>query len=160
MNILESYTHNLRFKIDSDAPKKYITMWKKIKQECEDGNNECIVEEIKQKCKIESNKQLSYLKRCEGGLCGDSNINNKQIRFQCGILLNALNIHNDILLNVVNSETEKWTYSELDDIICAFIKVLNNKMKTNCVNGYIELIKININDCIYDSNSEVDSDSD
>jgi hypothetical protein len=149
--ILETHKHHLRFKIDSDAPIKYIKMWNEIKKECE-NNNKHIVEQIKEKCKIVSNKNLPYLNRCEGGLGGDNNILDKQIRFR---IETSLKNDNDILLLPTNTETQKWTYVELDDIIRSFTKVLNNKMKTECTTGCIEMINNNaFNDNYLESDSE------
>ena len=138
MNILETHTHYLTFKIEStyNAPKNIINKFNKIKQDCENTNNKCIIDEIKNYYKLESNKCLPYLDRSEGGLGGNNNQTNKQIRFR---IPSTGEITNNILLYVYNSDLEKWTYSELDDIIYAFIKVLNNKLNVECIDGYIEM---------------------
>ena len=68
MNILDSHEYNLSFRLDLDAPNKYIKKWNKIKFECENTDNKDIVEDIKNNCKLVSNKNLPYLDRCEGGL--------------------------------------------------------------------------------------------
>ena len=47
---------------------------------------------------------------------------------------------NDILLHISNTETQKWSYDELDDIIRSFTIVLNDKMRSSCINGCIEII--------------------
>ena len=138
MNILETHTHTLRFRIDSDAPTKYIERWKEIKRECENSDNKYIVEQIKNNCRIASNKALPYLKRCEGGLGGNNNILDKQIRFRME------KYENVILLHPSNSETQKWTYDELDDIIRSFTIVLNDKMRSQCINGCIEMMNKNV----------------
>lgn len=88
MNILDTHTHNLRFKLDwfvKNNLKQYNyewKEWKKLKKECETTDNKIMVDEIKNCSKLESNKNLPYLQRCEGGLGGDDNKNNKQIRFR------------------------------------------------------------------------------
>lgn len=151
MNILETHTHTLRFRIDSDAPTKYIERWKEIKRECENSDNKYIVEQIKNNCRISSNKTLPYLERCEGGLGGNNNILDKQIRFRME------KYENVILLHPSNSETQKWTYDELDDIIRSFTIVLNDKMRSPCINGCIEMMnKIVFNDDYLDSNSDLE----
>jgi hypothetical protein len=43
------------------------------------------------------------------------------------------------VLNVSNSQNDKWTYDDLDDISNAFIKVATKFTKTKYINGYIEL---------------------
>lgn len=155
MNILDTHIYKLRFKLDFDATEKYIKKWNKIKKESETTNNKFLVEEIKNNCKLESNKNLPYLQRNEGGLGGDNNQNNKQIRFRFNF--NSYKFDDDILLSVLNSDlkNEKWSYEELDDILRSFIKVLNKKMSCECVNGCIEIFNKNmINDNYFDSETD------
>lgn len=46
----------------------------------------------------------------------------------------------DIVLNqIINTNTEKWSYDELDDLIYAFTKTFNYFVKSECVNGVIEM---------------------
>ena len=152
INILETHRHILRFRLDSDAPTKYIERWTEIKRECENTDNESIVEQIKNNCKLVSNKGLPYLKIREGGLGGNDNILDKQIRFR---METSFKTDNDIVLRPSNTETQKWNYDELDDIIRSFTKVLNNKMRTECVKGCIEIINENaFNDNYLDSDSD------
>ena len=155
MNILDTHIYKLRFKLDFDATEKYIEKWNKIKKESETTDNEYLVEEIKNNCKLESNKNLPYLQRNEGGLGGDNNQNNKQIRFRFNC--NSYKFDDDILLSVLNSDlkNEKWSYEELDDILRSFIKVLNKKMSCNCVDGCIEIFNENIlDDNYFDSETD------
>lgn len=146
MNIIETHTHLLRFKIDYNVSNKYINKWKKLKKDCENTNNMLIVEEIKNNCKLETNKNLPYLERCEGGLGGNDNGINKQIRFVFNWC--SPKYDNSILLDVKNTEIEKWTYEELDDMVRSFIIVLNKKIGCECVSGCIELN----NKMMYDDN--------
>ena len=150
MYLLNTHNHRLVFNLDGDAPEKYIKKWNKIKTECESGDNQHIVEQIKEYSKLEKIKNMPYLKMAEGGLGGDNNIIHKQIRFRHifeGQQFNGGNIpyykknDNHIIFNeIVSKEIEKWSYNELDDLIYAFIKTANNYMGTKCVSGYIELI--------------------
>lgn len=158
MNILDTHIYELRFKLDFYAPEKYIKKWNNIKKESEITNNKYLVDEIKINCKLESNKKLPYLDRCEGGLGGNSNQNNKQIRFRMNIN-NKFKFDNDILLYVLNSDcgNEKWSYEELDDILRSFIKVLNKKMSCECVNGRIEIFNKNmLKNNYFDSDTDSD----
>jgi hypothetical protein len=141
MNILETHIHHLRFKLDEYAPEEYIKRWINIKKTCENSDNEDYAKSIINNCKILSNKNLPYLKRCEGGIGGDNNQTNKQIRFIHSYSMIGTN-YNNIVLTVLDSDLgiEKWTYAELDDIVHATIKVLNKEMQTKCVNGCIEMI--------------------
>lgn len=47
MFILNTHTHRLIFRINSDATKDYVSRWKEIKRHCENGNNKYIVEQMK-----------------------------------------------------------------------------------------------------------------
>lgn len=159
MDILNTHYHRLVFRIDNNAPKEYMDRWKALKLKCEGGEsgpstpgpNKQIMEQMKEYCKLEQNKELPYLNRCEGGLGGDDNKLNKQIRLRHiihGKLPNKLNgpgweIYqgdNDIVFNEIRStDTENWTYEELDDIIYGFTKMANEYVKAECVDGFIEL---------------------
>ena len=71
-------------------------------------------------------------------------INNKQIRFRDNF--NSYKFDDDILLDVLNSDlkNEIWTYEELDDILRAFIIILNKRMNYECVIGCIEIFNNDI----------------
>ena len=100
MFILDTHIHRLIFRIDSNNP-IYIARWSKCKKDCENGDNEKIIEKMKIYCKMESNKTIAYLQRAEGGIGGDSNITNKQARFRrCW---NGLQSDNDIVLDQVTN---------------------------------------------------------
>tara|TARA_B110000971_G_C19702748_1_gene360590 strand:+ start:77 stop:559 length:483 start_codon:yes stop_codon:yes gene_type:complete len=148
MNILNTHNHRLVFCLDGDAPEKYIEKWNKLKIKCESGDNENIIEQIKKYSKLQINKNLPYLVRTEGGLGGDNNLINKQIRFRHIYIkkqFNGTNIpyfkfDNNIIFNdIISTDNEKWNYNQLDDLIYSFIKTANNIIGTNCVSGYIEI---------------------
>jgi hypothetical protein len=152
MFILDTHIYKLRFRIDTNAPIDYMNRWKKLKYDCDNGDNKYIVEKMKTYCKLESNKTLPYLQRTEGGFGGNDNIMNKQIRFR----ICWSNIDNDIILDQVdNTETEKWTYDELDDIIRALTKTFNYFVESECVNSVIEISnKKSMRDDYLDSDDE------
>lgn len=165
MNLLNTHNHRLVFNIDGDAPEKYIKKWNKFKIECESGNNQHIVEQIKIYSKLEKIKNIPYLKSAEGGLGGGNNRIHKQIRFRHifeGQQFNGTNIpyykkHDmSIIFNeIVSTDIEKWSYNELDDLIYAFIKTSNYYIGAKCVSGYIELInKTTFSDNYLDSDTE------
>ena len=152
MYLLDTHNHRLVFNLDGHASEKYIKKWNEFKIKCESGNNQHIVEQIKEYSKLEIIKNMPYLKRKEGGLGGDNNIIHKQIRFRYifeGQQFNGGNIpyYKDdthiIFHEIVSTDIEKWNYNELDDLIYAFIKTANYYMGTECVSGYIELINKN-----------------
>ena len=136
MFILESHNHSMIFRIDKDAPKDYINRWKKIKFDCEENNNKYIIEKMKTYCKLEQNKNLPYLQREEGGIGTEG----KQIRF-FRLYSKSINYNDkDIVLDqIINTNTEKWSYDELDDLIYAFTKTFNYFVKCECVNGFIKM---------------------
>ena len=154
MNIINTHKHRLVFRIDNDAPKEYIKKWKDFKLKCEGGEsglstpgpNKNILEQIKENCKLEENKKLPYLERCEGGLGGDNNIENKQIRFRDYELWSnfPMYVDNNIIFDqITNGKNELWTYAELDDIIYGFIKTANYFIGCRGINGCIELKNMN-----------------
>ena len=153
MNILNTHNHRLVFCIDDDAPEEYIKRWNEFKLKCESGKNKHIVEQIKEYCKLETNKALPYLNRMEGGMGGDNNMIHKQLRFRNSIY--GIKGNDIIFDQVINTDTEKWTYDELDDIIYAFIKTANYNVNADCVRGYIEMKNKSS-----DSDNYLDSDSD
>jgi hypothetical protein len=126
--------------MDTRAPKKCMKQWKALKQKCEDGDegeNKHIVEQMKCHCKLESNQHLPYLIRTEGGLGGDNNTTDKQIRFRMSIFEGE---DNDIVFGeICNTNVEMWTYEELFDLIRAFTKTANHIVGADWVSGCIEI---------------------
>jgi hypothetical protein len=95
---------------------------------------------MKEYCKLEQNKTLPYLQREEGGLGGNDNDENKQIRFRVGIMTPWQRDDDIIMDQITNGENEIWTYEELDDIIYGFINYANDEiMGCECISGFIEL---------------------
>jgi hypothetical protein len=158
MNILNTHIHELIFYIDKDTSSENMERWNDFKTKCENGKNKHIIERLKSYCNLNINRVLPYLNRCEGGLGGDNNLVNKQIRFR--------NYHgdndyrykkdNDIILHEITStNNEKWTYDELDDLLRAFIKTVNFNVQADCVNGRIGMFNKNMLDDNYlESDSE------
>ena len=146
-----THTLSLRFKIDKDASQKYINNWIKFKNVCESGNNKQIVKDWLSNCRINSNKDMPYLNRMEGGIGGCNNILHKQIRFRSN---QVYLIDNDIVLNIYNSDKEEWLLEELDDLIRAFIIIANIAICAECVNGCIEIISNEMNSKSVNSKSD------
>jgi len=144
-----THTISLRFKIDKDASQKYINNWINFKNVCESGNNKQIVKDWLSNCRINSNKDMPYLNRMEGGIGGCSNLLHKQIRFRLNLVYL---IDNDIVLNIYNSDKEEWLLEELDDLIRAFIIIANIAICAECVKGCIEIESNEIESNEIDSN--------
>ncbi len=99
-----------------------------------------ILNRVRFYAKLSSNKSLPILRREEGGLGGDDNTINKQIRFRsifCDIVTNNGEIELD---QICNTPHEQWTHRELDDLIQAFVLTFNELTKCRAVRGYIVLI--------------------
>jgi hypothetical protein len=142
MFILETHKYSLIFRIDNDTPEDYINKWKKIKFDCEEGDNKYIIEKMKTYCKLEQNKNLPYLQREEGGIGGNDNTINKQIRFFRLYSKYKPASYNDkyiVFDEIYNTNIEKWSYDELDDLIYALTKTFNYFVKSNCINGFIQM---------------------
>ena len=142
----EAYVYKLRISIDKDAPPDYMKRWLDFKNKCEGGGgeNKHIVERIKQSCSLQENKNLPYLNRSEGGMGGNNNSINKQIRFRRKkpwMSYCLWQYDNDILMDQIYcTEMEKWTYEEISDLLSAFIKVSENYIGSEgCIRGWIEM---------------------
>lgn len=142
MNILHSHEHKLIFWLTDDyddVPKNFLNKWKDLKLHCENGDNKDIVDHLKLYCNLDSNKKIPYLLRYEGGMGGDNNIENKQIRFRHQRKVKFKVDHFIVFDQILNTTTESWTYEELDDIIHAFIKMANSIIEAECVEGFIQM---------------------
>lgn len=145
--LLYNYNHVLRFTLSNYIENvKIYNKFKELQKELEYYKNKNFIDEftknILANCKLESNKLLPLLKRCEGGFGGDSNLNNKQIRYRNIFIHCKLSTYdNDIILNVYDSDSAKeiWTYDELDDIVQAFIITAEDHIGYKCVKGCIQL---------------------
>ena len=142
----KSYIYKLRFSIDNDAPPDYMKRWLDFKSKCENGDNRDIIEHVKELCLLSVNKELPYLEREEGGIGGNDNKLNKQMRFRNGFMWSKIpwQYDNDIVIDeICNTETEEWQYEEINDILFAFIKVSEDYVNyegCGCVRGCIEMI--------------------
>jgi hypothetical protein len=145
MDLLNTHLHELRIFMDKNSPSEFMKRWDKFKTKCENGDNKQIVKKLKTYCKLEINRELPYLERAEGGLGGNDNLTNKQIRFRKHkISFGKPSDDNDIILHeIISTKNEKWTYDELDDLLSAFIKTANFFVKADCVNGYIAILNKN-----------------
>ena len=142
----EAYVYKLRISIDKDAHPDYMKRWSDFKNKCEGGGgeNKHIVERIKQSCSLQQNKNLPYLNCIEGGMGGNNSSINKQFLFRTKkpwMSSFLWKYDNDILMDQIYcTETEKWTYEEISDLLSAFIKVSGNYIGSEgCIRGWIEM---------------------
>ena len=137
----------IKFTIDNNAPKDFIKLWKELKNKCETWTkNDCrkeIINSWLKYCKIETNKNLPFLDRCELSIGGNDNIKNKQIRFRQRVEQKSFSDNDIIIDQIYNTDYEKWTFQELHDIINAFKVYASNYINLKGgINGSIEF-KIN-----------------
>jgi hypothetical protein len=131
----------LEFTLNYDASEDYINRWQEIWTKLYDWQNNInynthLFHEWTSNCKIDSNKNLKILNKYEGGLGGNINEKNKQLRIER--LCNDININNikklhkclPIKICFFDSwnKNEVWTIDELTDLIRSFIISLNNKL--------------------------------
>ena len=145
MDVLNTnnYVYKLRFSIDKDISKDCAIRWTELKNKCENGENKHIVENIKMFCKLEQNKKLPYLERFEGGLGGNDNKLNKQIRFRDNRLMTLPKRSDDdiVLDEICSTHVEKWTYKEIDDLLFATMKAIEYQLESkDCVRCCIDMI--------------------
>jgi hypothetical protein len=137
----------------NDIPYKYMNIWNKLKADCESDseNNKYIVEMIIQYCKLPTNKILSY---SESGFIG----NNKKIRFRKKTSIYEKKDNDIVIDHIINTNSDSWTYEELDDIIYGFIQTVIYHTKCKYITGHIEMKNIDIlnNTYLVDSDSESD----
>jgi hypothetical protein len=149
MNIFNNYDVKLRFRLDSHVSNEYINKWKIWKHKCEIiTENKDIIYEWTSNCQLYSNIDMPYLDRDEGGIGGNNNQIHKQIRCRNSFegyqyMPNYAGNDNDIIMLICNTDTEVWSFEELDDLIRGFIKTCNYHLDTHCVNGCIELVPKN-----------------
>lgn len=90
-------------------------------------NHKGILNQWRQKCKLESNQSLPILKRVGGGLGGDINMKHKQVRFVVDERMLSSTKEDSIIILVLNPEygKDKWTAEELNDLMQAFKETCN-----------------------------------
>jgi hypothetical protein len=149
MDVLPNFSYRLVFSLEDSAYGQTIKNWSRFKKVCESGNNNHITGQIKENCELVSNKNLPILNRAEGGLGGDDNKTNKQIRFRHNMTCNMslpsyITPDNLIVLDeIISTQTETWTFDELRDILKSFIKTANWHLDEECVKGHIEMTPYN-----------------
>ena len=132
MSIPDNYIVELIFNIDIYASNEYKLFFTNIK------GSKLLIDQWRLFFKLDSNKNLPDLDRCECGLRGNNNILNKQLRFQ----LKSRKLDENLVMEIYNSRDEKWTYEELDDFINSFCIMLNeNYFEKQCVEGFINYLK-------------------
>lgn len=125
----------LVFCLPDNSDKNDIKQWGKLKKHFNSIDHiDNIVMEIRDFCQMESNKKLPILRCAEGGLGGDDNKIHKQIRFTNWDVLDEY-----LVMDIYNTDFEKWTYKELGDLINAFKRMADNRLDGSCIESYMEI---------------------
>lgn len=130
--LLDDYEYSLNFSLSEYSMKESKKKWNILKTNCENGNNESFVNEMISTC-----KSLTFTNSLEGGI---EYITKKACRFRYS-LTNDYDDNNIILRYFTNSISDKWTYTELDNLISLFEKVANKYIGGVYVTGSIVMIK-------------------
>lgn len=168
MALFKDFTRNsitfLRFTLDPDAPQEYVFRWQKFRNvllniettfNMKDSQDD-ILNKWKSYCNLDSNQNLPTLIRLEGGLGGNDNRTNKQIRpSQDALKFPNLQyyhgIKDEIRIILLDAEDEKfllkegsiirsvecWTIDEMYDLMQAFIQTCNYYTLSRAVRGQI-----------------------
>jgi hypothetical protein len=115
--------------------------WNVLKELCEYGNNEDIVNEWLQFCEIEDNKNSTFMNTLDGGIIlPDKNV----VRFRycfSGLQTDDSIILNYIIIDDILTRMEEIMIS-IKDLLYGFIKMANNRLGKECVKGRINLPKL------------------
>ena len=145
---LDDYEYSLRFSLTPYSTMESKKKWNELKTNCENGNNESIANEWISLCNSEINKSLSFLNSMDGGIEDDKK---KDCRFRYSFATEYED--NDIVIrHFKNSISSKWTYTQLDDLVQAFERMVNNHIGGIYVSGCIVMVKTN--KIYYDSDSD------
>lgn len=126
-------------------------MWKSLKESCENGNIEPIVEEWLQSCKLEYNKNATFMNTLDGGIMLP---NKNMVRFRYSF--DGLQTDDNIILNYFITDDilthVDETIHSMTDLVNGFIIMSNKRMGGNYVRGKIRMSKTDTPD--YSSDSE------
>ena len=157
MNTPDNYLCQLKFELNPYTPDLFKSQWFYIKYLTEYGiidnyNFIILLEFMKNNFNLESNKNLIICDSLAGGFTSQSNFFfNKYFNFR----LNYNDIHDDnIIINIYNSFTEKWTFQELDDIIFSFITSIQSFINSNYISYSIIIKNINLT---FNNNQHIDN---
>ena len=114
--------------------------WNVLKEYCEYGNNEDIVNEWIQFCIMDNNKNATFMNTLDGGIIlQDKNI----VRFR--YCLSGLQTDDSIILNYIIVDDILTCVDEImnstKDLLSGFIKMANSRLGKECVKGKINIYK-------------------
>lgn len=141
-NISPEQSVEFRFNLQSDACLGYLMGWKRLLANLYRNGQyrDEILNVWKEYMTLPSNKSLSNLTRCEGGLGFDNNPDDKQIHFQD--YRRMAHIPKRIIIHICASKDghNRWSLNELLDLKTSFVKVINDKVEGEYGDGIIAII--------------------
>ena len=146
--------YKFRFVLNTNLKNFYYPQWINWKDKVENSHLISrntyfeLTENWKSNCLVHSNKYIPVLTDNKGGL-GYNGLYKKKILFEKN--LNQITSfpdesNNDIVMDIINTEKEKWSFGELEDLMQAFIKTtiqMNKIWEDNLFKGHIEITEIN-----------------
>ena len=97
----------LQFQMDGDAPPNYRHKWNALKDHEDRDLLNTIIDLWRRECKLDSNMNLPILDRVEGGLGGNNNRTDKQLRFVPSRHIPFCNHADTIIINVLQSDDKQ-----------------------------------------------------
>jgi hypothetical protein len=122
----------LQFELDADAHPIPTDIWKRILRYPIDEEN--ILDLWRGYCELNSNRSLPELNRIEGGLGGDNNKTDKQVRFDEYTDRKLPSAKNDTIKIIIRDSDDglnRWSIEELADLVQAFVRTCNHIIEAN-----------------------------
>lgn len=140
---------SLRFSPYANMPNKLLKKWNDLKTKCHGSQhkNEEFMERWIECCQLDSNQQLLILNRSEGGIGGDDNRKNKQLRMYDDYDGNKSRYNSTpsdytdiIVCEMTNGTDEQWTDEELKDLIDSFLQMVAEYIGCeDYASGYVKI---------------------
>lgn len=129
----------LQFCLSKYSDVQAKNMWRVLKECCENGNVETIVEEWLQQCELNDNKRASFMNTLEGGIVFP---NKNMLRFRYS--LDGLETDNKIIMNYVIigdvlTRLDESIHS-MTDLVNGFIIMSNKRLGGMYVRGKIGMV--------------------
>jgi|TARA_B110000977_G_scaffold70071_1_gene95161 hypothetical protein len=131
--------------VHSAIPEAFLQKYASLKQMCEGGSskNEWISRAWLEKVDVPS---LPLLNRMEGGIGGDSNITDRQIRFEAAG--SNWYTHDDIVLNAYHASdrSSTWSVEDLLSLVVPLQDVLEEYLGDNALMSHVAVSRVNQQD--------------
>lgn len=147
--VCDAMEYHIRFSlarpVHSAIPEAFLQKYASLKQMCEGGSskNEWISRAWLEKVDVPS---LPLLNRMEGGIGGDSNITDRQIRFEAAG--SNWYTHDDIVLNAYHASdrSSTWSVEDLLSLVVPLQDVLEEYLGDNALMSHVAVSRVNQQD--------------